>query len=65
MTHDPDVLVHELGTSGFTKTLFHTAPIGIESWLRIVGVAVAAFVVVEVEKWIRFGRHHDTPVTPK
>ena len=47
------------------NTLFHTAPIGIESWLRIVGVAVAAFVVVEVEKWIRFGRHHDTPVTPK
>ena len=46
------------------NTLFHTAPIGIESWLRIVGVAVAAFVVVEVEKWIRFGRHHDTPVTP-
>ncbi len=47
------------------NTLFHTAPIGLESWGRIACVAVAAFVVVEVEKWIRFGRHHDTPATPK
>jgi magnesium-transporting ATPase (P-type) len=34
--------------------LFHTAPISLESWLRIAGVAVTAFVVVEVEKWLRF-----------
>ncbi|MGZ8940746.1 MAG: HAD-IC family P-type ATPase, partial [Limisphaerales bacterium] len=36
--------------------LFHTAPIGAGSWLRIAGVAGAAFVAVEFEKWIRFGR---------
>ncbi len=36
--------------------LFHTAPIDTGSWLRIVGVAAIAFVVVELEKWIRFGR---------
>ncbi len=33
--------------------LFHTAPISGESWLRIVGVAVIVFVVVEIEKWLR------------
>jgi cation-transporting ATPase F len=36
--------------------LFHTAPISGESWLRIVGVASLAFVAVEFEKWLRFGR---------
>jgi Ca2+-transporting ATPase len=36
--------------------LFHTAPINTESWLRIAVVAVLAFVAVEIEKWIRFGR---------
>jgi len=36
--------------------LFYSAPIGAASWLRIVGVAGVVFVVVEVEKWIRFGR---------
>ncbi len=35
--------------------LFHTAPISGESWMRILAVACASFVVVEVEKWIRFG----------
>jgi len=35
--------------------LFHTAPINAESWLRIAAVAVAAFLAVELEKWIRFG----------
>ena len=35
--------------------LFHTAPIQIESWLRIVAVAGAVFAAVEIEKWIRFG----------
>jgi calcium-translocating P-type ATPase len=37
--------------------LFHTAPIDAESWLRITGVAAVAFVAVELEKWMRFGRH--------
>lgn len=36
--------------------LFHTAPIGAEAWLRIVAVAAAVFVLVELEKWLRFGR---------
>lgn len=41
--------------------LFHTAPIAAESWLRIVGVALLAFVVVEMEKWLRFGKRHNEP----
>ena len=36
--------------------LFHTAPISGESWLRILGVAATVFAIVELEKWIRFGR---------
>lgn len=40
----------------FLNRLFHTAPIDALSWLRIVGVAVAAFVAVEVEKWLRFSK---------
>jgi len=36
--------------------LFHAAPINAESWLRIAGVAALAFIAVELEKWIRFGR---------
>jgi len=39
------------------NNLFHSAPLPVESWLRIVGVAVIAFAAVEFEKWIRFGRH--------
>jgi Ca2+-transporting ATPase len=35
--------------------LFHTMPLGLESWLRICAVAAVAFAVVEFEKWIRFG----------
>jgi hypothetical protein len=35
--------------------LFHTAPIPVESWLRIVATAAAVFAAVEVEKWMRFG----------
>jgi cation-transporting P-type ATPase F len=38
------------------NTLFHTAPIDLGSWGRIACVALAAFVAVEFEKWIRFGR---------
>jgi magnesium-transporting ATPase (P-type) len=35
--------------------LFHTAPLGTASWLRITAVAATAFAAVELEKWIRFG----------
>ena len=38
------------------NTLFHTAPISGESWLRIMAVAAVVFVVVEIEKWLRYGR---------
>ena len=44
--------------------LFHTAPIDAESWLRIAGVAALAFVTVELEKWIRFGRHRGDSADP-
>jgi cation-transporting ATPase F len=37
------------------NTLFHSAPLGIQSWLRIAAVAGIAFAAVELEKWIRFG----------
>jgi cation-transporting ATPase F len=45
--------------------LFHTAPIGGESWLRIAAVAVAAFVAVELEKWIRFGGRRGAHAIPE
>jgi cation-transporting ATPase F len=38
------------------NTLFHTAPVSGESWLRMVGVAAIVFVVVEAEKWMRYGQ---------
>jgi len=47
------------------NTLFHTAPISGESWLRILAVAAASFVAVEFEKWIRFGRHRDAHRIPE
>jgi cation-transporting ATPase F len=45
--------------------LFHTAPINTESWLRIAAVAGVAFLVVELEKWIRFGGHRDEQTIPE
>ncbi|MEO7099651.1 MAG: HAD-IC family P-type ATPase [Luteolibacter sp.] len=45
--------------------LFHSAPIGTASWMRIVGVAAAAFIVVELEKWIRFGGHRGERAIPE
>jgi cation-transporting P-type ATPase F len=36
--------------------LFHTAPIGVGSWLRIAAVAAVVFAIVELEKWLRYGR---------
>ncbi len=34
------------------NSLFRSAPISIESWARLVAVALSAFVIVELEKWI-------------
>ena len=45
--------------------LFHTAPIDLESWCRIVGVAGVTFLAIEFDKWIRFGRHHRGDVIPQ
>jgi cation-transporting ATPase F len=38
----------------FMNRLFHTAPIGWESWLRIVAVGLIIFIAVELKKLIRF-----------
>ena len=45
--------------------LFHTAPIDAASWLRIAGVAGAALVAVELEKWLRFGGRRSRPALPE
>ncbi|WP_414660281.1 cation-translocating P-type ATPase [Horticoccus sp. 23ND18S-11] len=45
--------------------LFHTAPLGGASWLRLAGVTAAAFVAVEVEKWIRFGGRRGERALPQ
>ena len=36
--------------------LFHSAPIGVAPWLRIMGLAAITLFAVEFEKWVRFGR---------
>jgi magnesium-transporting ATPase (P-type) len=45
--------------------LFHTAPIGLESWLRIIAVAGVSFAAVELEKWIRFGGRRGEHAIPE
>ena len=44
--------------------LFHSAPLDGASWLRIGGVALAVVTVVEVEKWLRFGRGRGAHAVP-
>jgi Ca2+-transporting ATPase len=45
--------------------LFHTAPIQVESWLRVIAVAAAVFAAVEIEKWIRFGGRRGEQAIPE
>jgi Ca2+-transporting ATPase len=33
--------------------LFHTAPLGMASWWRILAVSMCAYIIVGIEKWIR------------
>jgi Ca2+-transporting ATPase len=47
------------------NALFHSAPISGDSWLRIVGVAAIVFVIVEVEKWLRYGRGRGDHCAPQ
>lgn len=43
--------------------LFDTAPLAAGTWLRIVAVGLASFLLVEIEKAVRLARHRDgTPV---
>jgi len=34
--------------------MFHSAPISLEAWARILAVSVIAFFVVGAEKWVRY-----------
>jgi cation-transporting ATPase F len=45
--------------------LFHSAPISASAWLRVVAVATVVFVVVEIEKCLRFGRRVGGEVIPQ
>jgi magnesium-transporting ATPase (P-type) len=41
----------------FMNHLFHSAALDRGAWLRIGAVTLLSFAAVEMEKWIRFGRH--------
>ena len=46
------------------NTLFHSAPIGINSWLRVIGVGLIIHLVVALEKWLvalRVSAHEPVP----
>jgi magnesium-transporting ATPase (P-type) len=45
----------------FMQTLFHTAPLGVEAWLRIIGVGLCVYAAVGVEKWLRQRRRATRP----
>ena len=40
------------------NTIFRTAPLGVDEWLRILGAGFAALILVEIQKWVlsRFRR---------
>ena len=37
----------------FMNVLFGSAPIGLLPWLKIIGVSILAFIIIEIEKWLR------------
>ncbi len=37
----------------FMNVLFGSAPLSVLAWLKILGVSVLAFIVIEIEKWLR------------
>lgn len=37
----------------FMNDLFQSAPISLEIWLNVIAVSIAAYVIVEIEKWLR------------
>ena len=43
------------------NTVFQTAPIGLEVWMRIVAIAAGISAVVGLEKWVRSRRSALTP----
>ena len=34
------------------NVLFHSAPVGVGSWLRVLGVGLVIYAAVEFEKWL-------------
>ncbi|MFD2514465.1 cation-transporting P-type ATPase [Pontibacter locisalis] len=38
----------------FMNTLFHSSPIGVMSWIRVIGAGAILFTIVSIEKAIRF-----------
>ena len=37
----------------FMNTLFNSTPISLALWLDVLAIGLAAFILVEVEKWLR------------
>jgi len=44
--------------------LFQSAPVRPESWLHVALLGLGAFVLIEFEKWLRFGGRRGRPVVP-
>jgi magnesium-transporting ATPase (P-type) len=46
----------------FMHTLFHSAPLGGVTWLKIIGIGLVVFLAVELKKWM--DRHRRRPSNP-
>lgn len=49
----------------FIARLLHFQSPGMDTWLRILAVSATVFLVVEFEKWLRFGRHGNQEMPPE